>query len=216
MRLTRDHDSPVPTGRHGLSLDCHVIAGSLRIATTMSVDVTATSPADWKYVSEGGSTIVFSYVGPVAPYFTGTVIRLRKTAAPSGDVAIPVLHEPTGAEEPDDPTIIFQHQVTQRLIPPEYLPRLVSVRVDEPWLQKLSDLSDEHRPEKRRAEDSIAVKKTKAVLADNLVGGEGFVVEIKVSHSHSAQCVISSPGSLSGDSFHLLRISRHAASWSRR
>ncbi|KAI0692002.1 inositol-pentakisphosphate 2-kinase [Cytidiella melzeri] len=145
----------------------------------MSLDVTSTSPADWKYVSEGGSTIVFSYTGPVSPCFTGTVIRLRKTSITSDQSSLPIHSDRPELEQPDDPTILFQHRVTQRLIPSEYLPRLVSVSVNEPWLRQLRKMSNEARPAVRREKDGIAVTKTKAVLADDLVGGEGFVVEIK-------------------------------------
>lgn len=42
-------------------------------------DATTTSPSDWKYVSEGGATIVFSYAGPTHPDFTRSVLRLRKS-----------------------------------------------------------------------------------------------------------------------------------------
>src|SRR5258708_6482561 len=42
-------------------------------------DATKTSPSDWKYVSEGGATIVFSYAGPPHPDFAHTVLRLRKS-----------------------------------------------------------------------------------------------------------------------------------------
>ena len=42
-------------------------------------DATTTSPSDWRYVSEGGATIVFSYAGPPRPDFTRTVLRLRKS-----------------------------------------------------------------------------------------------------------------------------------------
>lgn len=146
----------------------------------MLVDVSATSPADWKYVSEGGSSIVFSYAGPASPYFSGTALRLRKSAIASGDAEGPHLDGTPQDEEPDDPTVVFQQKVTSRLIPAEYLPRLLCVRVSEPWLQQLHDISNEQRPEARRSKDKISVKKTKAVLADDLVGGEGFVIEIKV------------------------------------
>ncbi|KAI0094412.1 inositol-pentakisphosphate 2-kinase [Irpex rosettiformis] len=147
------------------------------MSTTINVSVT--SPADWKYISEGGSSIVFSYAGPASPYFTGTALRLRKTSTASGQVDLPVLHDTPDEEEPDDPTIVFQRRVTQRLVPEEYLPRLVSANVTEPWLSELHEIHNEHRPQARRGKDGIAVKKAKAVLADDLVGGEGFVVEIK-------------------------------------
>ncbi|THV07793.1 hypothetical protein K435DRAFT_741128 [Dendrothele bispora CBS 962.96] len=64
------------------------------MAITTEEDITTTSPNDWKYVSEGGATIVFSYVGPLPPTpqspsgqsscrvrnqaFEGMVLRLRK------------------------------------------------------------------------------------------------------------------------------------------
>ena len=155
---------------------------------SITVDVSLTSPADWKYISEGGSSIVFSYAGPASPYFTGTALRLRKTTASDGEVDLPHLDDTSDDEEPDDPTTVFQQRVSQRLIPADYLPRLLSVKVTESWLQELSDLSSEHRPETRKAKDDIAVKKTKAVLADDLVGGEGFVVEIKVRY-HECICL---------------------------
>ena len=51
---------------------------------TTLISVTDTSPQDWKYISEGGATIVFSYTGD-NPLFNGTVLRLRKTADPQSD-----------------------------------------------------------------------------------------------------------------------------------
>lgn len=144
----------------------------------MSLDVTSTSPVEWKYISEGGATIVFSYAGPVSHDFSGTVIRLRKASNDASQASDSTAH--TVSEEPDDPTIVFQHRVIQRVIPTEFLPRLESVRVDEQWLRQLQALNDSQRPAGRRVKDSVDFKRRKAVLATDLVGGEGFAVEIKV------------------------------------
>ena len=145
-----------------------------------------TSPQHWKYISEGGSSIVFSYSGPPHPVFDGTALRLRK--APVLELreheAPEQYQQPQLAEgeedEPDDPTIIFQHAVIERLVPKKFLPRLDAVRVDRAWLQELSDLAEEHRPSQRRAKDRIDRGRRKAVLATDLVGGSGWAVEIKV------------------------------------
>ena len=171
-------------------------------------DATTTSPSDWKYVSEGGATIVFSYAGPPRSDFKRTVLRLRKsvTHPPPKPIQKPLdLAEEWGRkkedeleeawkaaafeedkeeeEEPDDPTIEFQKRVTSLLIPPKHLPRLEPVRVQREWLQELARLSEAQRPPERRAKDGIDPLKTKAVLATDLVGGKGMAVEIKVSHS---------------------------------
>ena len=175
-------------------------------------DATTTSPSDWKYVSEGGATIVFSYAGPPRPDFKRTVLRLRKsvTHPPPKPIQKPldlakewgrkkedgleeawkarsILNEDTGdkedVEEPEDPTIEFQERVTSLLIPPKHLPRLEPVRVQRAWLQELARLSEAQRPPERRAKDGIDSLRTRAVLAADLVGGKGMAVEIKVSHS---------------------------------
>lgn len=170
-------------------------------------DATSTKPSDWSYVSEGGATIVFSYVGPQHPIFSRTVLRLRKTIIipPPRPIFKPLdvaeewerkledeREEALGIpsddddEEPDDPTIEFQDRVTSLLIPSNHLPRLEPAHVDQTWLQQLSDLTNEQRPKQRRAKDAIDVSKTKAVLATDLVGGKGWAVEIKVCSPESA------------------------------
>lgn len=142
----------------------------------MTTNITDTLPSDWSYISEGGSSIVFSYSGAVNPYFDGTALRLRKVANNE-----PESTTPEGEDEPDDPTITFQHQVIQRLVSSEYLPRLESVHVEKAWLEKLTTNNEDRRPAERRAKDRIDLGKSKAVLATDLVGGLGWAVEIKVS-----------------------------------
>ena len=144
--------------------------------------VNSTLPSHWKYVSEGGATIVFSYVGPPNEIFDGTVLRLRKVG-----VQTPVLEkEQFGMldagpiEEPDDASIVFQELCMERLIPPVHLPRLSSVRVDHVWLEEFARAHNQDRPLERSAVGGIDTTKNKAVLANDLVGGVGLAVEIKV------------------------------------
>ena len=124
---------------------------------------------------------MFSYKGPPHSDFDGTVLRLRKTpiVVEIGNKAstVALTHE----EEPDDPSIEFQTKCMQRLIPPEHLPRLETVRLNRPWLEELVKLQDHLRPEARRWKDQIDLNKTKGVLATDLVGGNWLAVEIKVS-----------------------------------
>jgi len=137
----------------------------------MTTSVAQSLPEHWNYVSEGGATIVFSYNGPPDPQLDGTVLRLRKSSRSVIEQA---------QDEPDDPMIEFQKQCMERLIPVQHLPRLTSVRVDHPWLDRLAALHDVHRPDGRREKDHIDLGRTKAVLATDLVGGNWLAVEIKV------------------------------------
>ena len=130
-----------------------------------------TNPSDWNYVSEGGSTIVFSYAGPPHPKFDGTCLRLRKIPATDSD------SEP----ERDDPILEYQSKCIERLIPPQYLPRLETVLLDRSWLEALVELHDSVRPEERRKKGGINLERKKGVLATDLVGGNWLAVEIKVS-----------------------------------
>ncbi len=142
--------------------------------------ITATLPSHWKYISEGGATIVFSYIGPPNPDFDGMVLRLRKSG-----VQTPVLEKQafgTVAEEeaPDDSSIVFQETCMKRLIPSVHLPKLQSVQVEKAWLEELSRAHQKDRPLQRTASGGIDTTKSKAVLATDLVGGSGLAVEIKV------------------------------------
>jgi len=153
------------------------------MATNASIpSVTDTLPQHWKYVSEGGATIVFTYTGPPNPQCNGMVLRLRKSTTPD---------QPEDwqqkKDEPDDPSIEFQKKCMARLLPSEHLPRLESVRVNREWLEALADLHNAERPNERREKDHIDTSRTKAVLATDLVGGEWLAVEIKVRFSYYDQ-----------------------------
>lgn len=142
-----------------------------------------TLPRNWKYVSEGGATIVFSYIGPSNPRFDDTVLRLRKRKGPSPTIASDFREldlGPQQIDEPDDPMIEYQKECMERLIPHEHLPRLESVRLERPWLEALVGVHNVNRPDERRNKDRIDTTRTKGVLATDLVGGDWLAVEIKV------------------------------------
>jgi inositol-pentakisphosphate 2-kinase len=145
--------------------------------------ITETKPEDWKYVSEGGATIVFSYRGPYNVHFSGHVLRLRKVAGSSGapdDVPLD-----TDAEQPDDPMIAFQESIISKLVPSEFLPQLVVVLLDEGWLRSFVELRDADRPAERRQRDHIDIHRQKGVLATDLIGGTPIAIEIKVARGSS-------------------------------
>ncbi|KAJ7137800.1 inositol-pentakisphosphate 2-kinase-domain-containing protein [Mycena epipterygia] len=152
-----------------------------------------TRPTDWRYLSEGGATMVFSYIGPPNPVFERTVLRVTKHSlvedraesgsdaelaarySPPLDTAPPPLHPVS------DPTIEF-HKCMQRLIPPAHLPLLKTISLGpdhQAWLRALAEHSEPQRPAERRKKDGIDVRQLKAVLATDLIGGQGIAVEIK-------------------------------------
>ncbi|KAF8636730.1 hypothetical protein AX17_003533 [Amanita inopinata Kibby_2008] len=140
------------------------------------LNVAETQPNDWKYVSEGGATIVFSYSGPPNPIFDGTVLRLRKCRINSaGDTSQANLN----GEEPDDPIIEYQEKCMTRLIPPVHLPLLQAVSLEKEWAESMASLHDTSRRNERRIKDAIDNTRSKAVLATDLVGGDWIAVEIK-------------------------------------
>lgn len=156
--------------------------------TIHTKSITDTSPSDWRYVSEGGATIVFSYVGPPNPEYTGTVLRLRKSAATMGAYPLgasrsrepsPIRIDDT-TDEPDDPMIEYQRKCMERLIPREHLARLESVRLERGWLKDLVAMHDVVRPTTRSVSDHVDLTRKKGVLATDLVGGDWLAVEIKV------------------------------------
>lgn len=138
-------------------------------------DITLTLPSHWKYVSEGGATIVFSYLGPPNPTFDGMVLRLRKTA----NKGTPETDEPI-EDEPDDPIIEYQTRCMERLFSRDNLPRLQSVPLARQWLQQLAETHDAERPQARTGKDHIDFSRRKGVLATDLIGGNWIAVEIKV------------------------------------
>lgn len=172
VRLRRISTKTLALDLHSPHIYCLDLASLGLLA--MPANITATSSSDWKYISEGGSSIVFSYIG-TADEFTGTALRLRKI-----ENKLPYTEYTDGEQELDDPTISFQHRIIEKLVPSVYLPRLETVETDREWLELLAKQSEEKRPLERRAKDRIDAGRRKAVLATDLVGGLGWAVEIKV------------------------------------
>ncbi|EGO21159.1 hypothetical protein SERLADRAFT_475955 [Serpula lacrymans var. lacrymans S7.9] len=135
--------------------------------------ITDTRPGDWKYVAEGGATMVFSYTGPPG-IFNRMVLRLRKSTVP--DLPQRSLDD---VEELDDFIISFQERIVARVISEEHLPRLKTVLLDTNWLQSLSNLRNMDRPPARRHKDGLDLTKRKGILATDLVGNVDLAIEIK-------------------------------------
>ncbi|KAG8745600.1 Inositol-pentakisphosphate 2-kinase [Ceratobasidium sp. 414] len=264
--LSRPQDLELPADAVTAIADSPTAIGQKSVPWTPAIadnevipNLSTTHPRHWKYISEGGATIVFSYRGPPHPAFSHSVVRLRKSvrAAPAledvkevgvgnsetvneeGAIVKPLeiaeeseqkvrvrgsneslrsirsAHSarslllgrsnttlqapPNGPDsdsdsdwedlnpdadreadnQPDDPTIAFQTRVTSRLVPLCYLPRLETTRMGRRWVEELARIGERARPEARRRVDGIDVARRKGVLADDLVGWEGWAVEIK-------------------------------------
>lgn len=154
---------------------CHRHGGNLNRPMARANVALLSRPQDWAYLSEGGSTIVFSYTGPFHPNFTGKVLRLRKTL-----LNVASAHD-TIINEEDDPVIAFQNTVIAALVPSTFLPDLEVVLLGAEWLVALEALRNDDRPADRRAKDQIDKARQKGILATDLIGGaDVLAVEIKV------------------------------------
>ncbi|KAJ7583051.1 inositol-pentakisphosphate 2-kinase-domain-containing protein [Mycena floridula] len=114
------------------------------------------------------------YTGPPDDQLDNMVLRLRKAVDGGADES----DNFDDSEEPDDPSIAFQRQCMERLIPPVHLPVLESVKVSRAWLSALFTEHNKERPDSRRAQGNIDLTKKKGVLATDLVVGN-LAVEIK-------------------------------------
>lgn len=139
---------------------------------TFDVDVTQTNTADWKYVNEGGATIVFRYAGPTHPVFSGKVLRLRKVnVGQQGQ---------DSSNDAVDPSVLFQREIISQLFIPDCLPSLESACVERAWLESLIRVAEDARPLSRRIKDQLDTTRTRGVLATNLIETSGLSIEIKV------------------------------------
>ena len=137
------------------------------------MNVLSTAPSDWALIAEGGANLVLSYSGNDAS-FSSLVLRVRKRK----------LHAVAKAEDDEDPAVVFNEQVVDKLMP-GLSASLWNASVDEPFLQALAAQVEPHRRPARRAEDELDPKRTRVVLAEDLVsprisGERVLTVEIKV------------------------------------
>jgi inositol-pentakisphosphate 2-kinase len=138
----------------------------------MAISLSAeTSPAQWKYISEGGATTVFSYNGPHHPVLTGKVLRLRKRK----------LNAITISDDQPDLVVIFQQKIISRLLDPSYLPELQLVALQTDWVEAFSVHHESFRPQERRSISMIDCSRHTGVLAPDLIGRLSCAVEVKVN-----------------------------------
>jgi inositol-pentakisphosphate 2-kinase len=143
------------------------------------LDVRETLVEDWKYVAEGGATVVLSYGGPDLRYI-GTVLRLRKSSRRRRTPPT------TSVVDAEDFGVEFHEHIVSRLVPKKFLPpRLERCIIAPPfeWIEAVAGLVENQRPASRRTEDGIDVSRCTGILATDLVGGASWAVEIKVSMS---------------------------------
>ena len=138
----------------------------------MTFSLSQTSPSAWKYISEGGATVVFSYNGPHHPILTGRVLRLRKASREG--------HGPRHSVS-DDNLVAFQQNVVSRLLDPSYLPDLQTIPLQADWVKTLSIHHESFRPQERRSTSVIDCSRQTGVLAQDLIGGLSCAVEVKVN-----------------------------------
>jgi Inositol-pentakisphosphate 2-kinase len=140
----------------------------------MALRLSETSPAEWKYISEGGATIVFSYQGPCHPILTGKVLRLSKTPR-EGPLCV----------SDDNPQLAVESQqkVISRLLSPSYLVDLQVVPLEAQWVEAFAVHHESSRPQERRSTSMINLTGRTGVLAPDLIGGLSCAVEIKVNSS---------------------------------
>ena len=124
-----------------------------------------TSPNDWKYISEGGATLVFSYRGPPHPILTGKVLRLKKAST---------------SHAGDDNDVPFQQKIISRLVDPTYLVHLQIVPLETRWVEAFARHHESSRPLERRRTSTVDSSRHTAVLASDLVSDIPCAVEVKV------------------------------------
>lgn len=137
-----------------------------------------TAAQDWTYLAEGNVSIVFSYTGS-SPSLKDNVLRLRKCLVDDSDSVGTT--QPTS--EDDKLEIEFQNTIVPKLLPPQFLPVLLSIPVSSEWLRELSErTASAPRPASRKIK-KIDVTQKSAILTTNVIGTEGLAIEIKVRFS---------------------------------
>lgn len=140
--------------------------------------IASTLPSSWSFRAEGGANLVLSYAGPDNSPFSGKVLRLRKRKRSARSPPRP----PQESGDGDD-GVRFSREVVAPLLGEEFVVGMESVDVEECWLRELKDLllQGRVRPVEREAEDEVDERQRRAVLADDLLAGEGVLaIEIKV------------------------------------
>lgn len=146
------------------------------MTSTEPPSISSTRPEDWSYLAEGGANLVLTYRSQDNSAFNRKVLRLRKRNKAGKSL---------GGEADTD----FHNFIIQPLFP--HAVELETAPVEREWLQGVQKMLDEEetRPQERRETSEIDVESQFGILADDLLGGEGFAFEIKVSAlSSSVHC----------------------------
>jgi inositol-pentakisphosphate 2-kinase len=141
------------------------------------VDITTTRPKDWKYVAEGGASLVVRYVGPPSATLSSRVLRVRKRPIATS------VKSTTLSEGIEQEILNFQADIVSSILPHGCIPILHPAIVDPTWLEELAARTELMRPLARREVDCIDVSRPYAIVAPNLIGEMGVTVEIKVSRT---------------------------------
>ncbi|GAA5900671.1 inositol-pentakisphosphate 2-kinase [Sporobolomyces salmoneus] len=136
------------------------------MTSTEPPSISSTRPEDWSYLAEGGANLVLTYRSQDNSAFNRKVLRLRKRNKAGKSL---------GGEADTD----FHNFIIQPLFP--HAVELETAPVEREWLQGVQKMLDEEetRPQERRETSEIDVESQFGILADDLLGGEGFAFEIK-------------------------------------
>ncbi|KAK1925792.1 inositol-pentakisphosphate 2-kinase, partial [Papiliotrema laurentii] len=94
-----------------------------------------TAPSDWRYRTEGGAHLIFTYAGS-SPSFSGRVLRIRKPTSPMD------AHEAAG--------ILWKEKLLPKLISSSLLLGSKAVDLDTEWVKTLLGEAEGARPRSRR------------------------------------------------------------------
>lgn len=137
---------------------------------TMEMEtVRSSSPAEWRYVAEGGANLVVAYTGSLQ-LLDNSVLRVRKRA---------VLQQQLANDE-EDASVAFTDAVVLPLLGGSGTPVLQSVRVDRAWLEQLAAHVEPARPASRRAVDVIDTLRSHVVLTANLLPSQPGVLGVEI------------------------------------
>ena len=161
----------------------------------MAFSLSQTSPSEWKYISEGGANVVFSYNGLYHPILSGRVLRLRKASRER--------------HAPDDDLVAFQQNVVSRLLDPSCLPDLQTIPLQADWVEALSIHHESFRPQERRSTSVIDCSRPTGVLAPDLIGGLSCAVEVKVNYHYPPEVPIDSFSKSQNGAFYLIATIYH-------
>ncbi|GAA5967378.1 hypothetical protein JCM21900_000350 [Sporobolomyces salmonicolor] len=134
--------------------------------------LSSTSPSDWRYTAEGGANLVLSYIGTPSP-FCGKILRLRKRKK-EGTARSDAVPAEVGVE--------FGRSIVEPLLGRQHVVAMELVELERDWSRRMVRHLQETqvRPAQREMKDEVDVDAQVAVVAEDLVAGDGVLaVEIK-------------------------------------